>query len=584
MKESNSESAEISAHSTGDRLESWKEIASYLNRTVRTVRRWEKQEGLPVHRHLHKKLGTVYAYKAEIDTWWESRRARLENQPEQMDKVATRQIRRAAVLVLALVGILAAGAYLAWNRNTAKSPALPAKVMLAVLPFENLSGNPDQEYFSDGLTEEMITELGRLRPERLGVIARTSVMQYKQTTRNTQQIGRDLGVDYLLEGGVRREGDRVRISAQLIQVSDQTHLWAESYDRPLRNILQLQRDVARNIAATIRLQLTSGQQAALASTPTVEPKAYEAYLRGRYFWGKRTPEGLQKALAYLEQALEADPRFALAQADLAGVYSMMSWYGVLPPREAYLRAHEAALRALEMDANLAEAHAVLATVKERLEWDWAGAEKAFRRAVKLNPNYPTAHHWYGLFLERMGQLEKAKAHMQQALKLDPISLIINKNAADPFFYAGEYDRAITQYQKTLELAPEFLPARLFMGFAYEQQGRLADAITQFEQARALGDRPAALGALGHAYARAGRVAEARHILEELGRLETYVDPYHVALIHVGLGEEDEAFRWLEKAFDERSEWLLHVKIDPRLKSLRSHPAFQNLLRRMNLLS
>lgn len=563
-----------------ERLESWKEIAAYLKRGVRTVHRWEKEESLPIHRHLHKKLGTVYAYKSEIDVWWQNRQPQLETQPEETQPSARRWRLPATVLAIVLLGLLATVAYWRWRTPEATDSG-SGRMMLAVLPFENLTGDSEQEYFSDGLTEEMITELGRLQPGRLGVIARTSVMQYKQTTRNAQQIGRDLGVDYLLEGGVRRESDRVRISAQLIRVSDQSHLWVESYDRPLGDILQLQRDVARNIAAAISLELPARKQVPLASAQTVKPEAYEAYLRGRHWWGKRTPEGLQKARTYLEQALKADPQFVLAQADLAGVYSMMSYYGVLPPQEAYLRAHETALRALEMDGNLAEAHAVLGTVKERLEWDWAAAEKAFQRATELNPNYATAYHWHGLFLERMSRLEEARALMHQALKLDPISPIINKNAADPFFYSGEYDRAIEQYQKTLELDPEFFPARLFLGFAYEQQGKFADAVAQFNQAKAADDRPAAQSALGHAYARTGRVAEARLIIEELERAKSYVDPYHVALIHVGLGEKDMALRWLEKAFEERSEWLLYVKIDPRLQPLRLHPRFQDLLRRMN---
>lgn len=564
-----------------ERLESWKEIAAYLKRSVRTVHRWEKEEALPVRRHLHKKLGTVYAYKPEIDAWWASRGSQLEAEREPAETAPWLSVRITPVLLG--VGLAAAliVVVVVWRSNSDIGLPPPERMMLAVLPFENLSGDPEQEYFSDGLTEEMITELSRLRPERLGVISRTSVMQYRQTTKTVQQIGRELGADYLLEGSVRREGERVRISAQLIQAGDQTHLWAESYDRSLSDILQLQQDVARDIATAIRLQLTAGRRAALATTRTVEPEAYEAYLKGRHFWSQRTVEGLLKARDYLEQSLAADPRFALAQADLAGVYSMMSYYGVLPPREAYLRAHEAALRAMEIDADLAAAHAVLATIRERLEWDWTGAEKSFRRAIELDPNYATAYHWYGLFLERMGRLEEAKVLMQQALRLDPVSVIINKNAADPFFYAGEYDRAIEQYQKTLELNPEFFVARLFLGFAYEQQGQLVDAIGEFQQAGAAHERPAALSALGHAYARAGRTADAISAQQELQGLESYVDPYHVAIVHVGLGDSDQACWWLEKAFEEKSEWLLYVKIDPRLQPLRDDPCLEDLVRRMN---
>lgn len=564
-----------------ERLESWKEIASYLKRSVRTVRRWERDEGLPVHRHVHRKMGTVYAYRREIDAWRARRGPHLQGPPAAM-KPATWRLRRPAALVaLVLIGLVVALVFRWWPAPSHVEPAAADRSMLAVLPFRNLSADPDQEYFSDGLTDEMITELGRIHPERLGVIARSSVMQYKETTSSAQQIGRELGVEYLLEGSVRHDGGRVRISAQLVRASDQSHLWAESYDRSLSDILDLQRDVALSVAAAIRLQLAPEQRAALARARTVDPIAYEAYLRGHANWAVRTPEGLQRARVNLERSVEADPQFALAHAALAGVFSMMSYYGLLPVPEALDRARGAALRALALDADLAEAHTVLAAVKERLEWQWAEADEAYRRAIELNPNYATAHHWYGLFLERMGRVEEAKPVMQRALALDPLSPIINKNAADPYFYGGEYERAIEQYRRMLELWPDFSEARLYLGLAYQQRGEFVEAIVQLDRAWAVSGQPAALAALGHVYAQAGRPDEARQILAELERLDGFVDPFHAALVHAGLGETDEAFGWFEAAFEARSVWLLHLMIDPRLRPLRDDPRYEDLVQRMD---
>ncbi len=580
MEERGQQAADHSAHSADDRLDSWKRIAAYLDRTVRTVRRWEHDEGLPIHRHLHKKLGTVYAYKSEIDTWRQTREPVADARLEQFGAntgVPTRRL--VGLLVLGLL-VLVAGILIS-RPSSQPNTGVPGRLMLAVLPFENLSGDPEQEYFSDGFTEEMITELGNLDPERLGVIARTSVMQYKHTGKSIAQIGRELGVNYVLDGSVRRAGERVRINAQLIRVNDRTHLWAEGYEHPLSDILSMQLAVARRVADAIELTLAPPEQASSAGR-SASTQAYEAFLKGRHFWAKRTPEGLLKAREHLEHAVAADPRFALAQANLAGVYSMMSYYGVLPPREAYLRAEEAALRAIELAPRLAPAHAVLATVRERWHWDWSGAETAFRRALELDPNYATGYHWYGLFLERMGRLDEARVVMDQALRLDPVSLIINKNVADPYFYAGEYDHAIKQYRLALELDPDFGNALLFLGYAFEQHHRSAEAIAAFERAHEADEQPAALAALGHLFARAGNADQTRRILAELERMDAYVDPYHLAVIHVGLGEADPAFEWLEQAFETRSEWLLHIKVDPRLDPIRADSRFDAFLRRMNL--
>jgi TolB-like protein len=395
------------------------------------VHRWEKEEGLPVHRHQHKRRGSVYAFRQEIDTWWEARRVQLESNPAQSP--APHEPRQN--LVLLGVVFTAVAALVAWSYLTRAAILgerfADRKLMLAVLPFENLNGD-DQAYLSDGLTDELITELGRLRPEQLGVIARTSVMAYKQTRRSAREIGQELGVDYLLEGTVRRERDLLRITAQLIDVRSQTPIWTERYDRELREVLRLQGEVAKDVASAIRLRLAPAQRAERRDR-RIEPAAYEAYLKGRHFWSRRSQEGLRSAIAYLEQAVETDPGFALAYADLADVHAMSAYYGMKSQRQAGSEARRNAIKALKLDEGLAEAHTVLAQLDEH-DWDWRESERGFLRALDLNPNYARAYHLYGLFLERRGRVEEAKAIMQRALKLDPVSLIINKNAADPFYF------------------------------------------------------------------------------------------------------------------------------------------------------
>jgi TolB-like protein/Tfp pilus assembly protein PilF len=561
-----------------ERLESWKEIAAYLNRTVRTVHRWEKEEGLPVHRLQHKKRGSVYAFRGEIDSWWETRRSQLEIDSAQ-SHVARSPRRHLMVLGLAFTAMAAFVAWTSLTRSAIPGERLPdRKLMLAVLPFENLNGD-DQDYLSDGLTDELITELGRLQPAELGVIARTSIRAYKQTRKSAREIGHELGVDYLLEGTVRRERDLLRINAQLVDVRTQTPIWADRYDGELREVLAVQGEVARDVASAIRLRLAPARRAERRDR-RVEPAAYEAYLKGRHFWSRRSQDGLRSAVAYLQQAIEADPGFALAYADLADVHGMSAYYGLASPRQAASEARTYATKALALDDDLAEAHTVLANLDEH-EWDWSKSERGFLRAIDLDPNYARAYHLYGLFLERQGRVEEAKGIMQRALKLDPVSLIINKNAADPFYFSGEYDRAIEQYQRTLELDSDFVPARLFLGFCYEQKGLLPEAVEQFQRGASLDDDPKLLAALGHAYARSRNHHEARKVLTQLmSESERHVDPYHIAVIHAGLDEYEEAFTWLASAFREKSPWLLYLRVDPRLQSLRSDRRYADLLLRM----
>jgi len=459
------------------------------------------------------------------------------------------------------------------------------KVMLAVLPFENLSHDPEQNYFSEGLTEEMITQLGRIHPRRLGVMARSTAMHYKGSEKRADQIGQELGVGYILEGSVRRAIDRVRITAQLIEVSDQTHLWAETYDRKFADVLDIQREVARRIAKSLAVELLPGQQTALSRASTRDSEAHEAYLKGHYFWNKRTEEGFKKAIVFFEQAIARDPGYALAYTGLADCYETLGIYGGLPPGETARRAKAAANKALEIDDKLAEPHTSLAFANLLFDWNWPAAEREFKLALDLNPNYVTGHHWYGLFLALMGRFEEAFAQMKNALVLDPLSLVLNSHVGWFLYYARRYDEAISQLSKTLEMDQSFPVTNYLLGLAYLQKERINEAITEFHKGDQLSNsHPAALAGLGQAYGMAGRKAEARQFIDKLRALSKtrYVSPYFMACVWIGMGDTAQAFECLEKDYQERGSWMAHLKVDPILDGLRSDPRFKNLIQRVGL--
>jgi len=483
-----------------------------------------------------------------------------------------------AALMVVLVGLNVGG----WRDRLLPKPVAPRIESLAVLPLENISGDKEQEYFADGMTDALIAELGQIGSLR--VISRTSVMQYKGAKRPLPQIAQELNVDAVIEGSVLRSGDRVRITAQLIGAVPERHLWARNYERDLRDVLSLQGEIARTIADEVKANVTPDVQARLARTRAVNPEAYEAYLRGRYFWNKRTEEGLTKAIEFFGQALEKDPAYALAYTGLADCYGLLADYGFVPWKEAYPRAKGAAAKALELDEALAEAHTSLAVIKSEYEWDWLGAEREFKRAIELNPNYATAHHWYSDHLGIMGRHEEAIAEIKRAQQLDPLSLIINTVAGVRFHWARRYDEAVEQLRKTLEMDPNFAVAHDWLGQVYEQMGQDESAIAEHQKAiRASGGSSQVVAALGHTYAAAGKRNEALRILADLNerRKMAYVSPYDIAVIHVAFGEKDQAFEWLEKAYQERASPIVVLKVDPRLDPLRSDPRFQDLLRRMN---
>lgn len=454
---------------------------------------------------------------------------------------------------------------------------------LAVLPLSNLSGDPEQEYFADGMTDELITNLAQI--SALRVISRTSVMHYKRTTKTLPQIVRELNADAVLEGSVQRSGDHVRIRAQLIYAATDRHLWAESYEGSLRDVLDLQNKVATEIARQIKIQVTPEEKTRLASARPVDLEAHEAYLKGRYHLNQRTEKGFQQSVRYFNEATQKDSNYPLGYAGLADSYILLGEYSLLPAKEAFAKARTAATKALELDDSLAEAHNALAAVKVDYDWDWPGAEREFQRAIELNPGYATAHQWYAELLSQIGRHEEALAEIKLAEQLDPFSLIINVVHGDALRSAGQYDLAIEQLQKTLEIDPNFAHAHFHLGMTYLLKVAFADAIAEFQKAVSLSPNVTDYkGGLGYAYAVAGDRAEARKLLEELKARskQSYVPWFYIAGIYAGLGEKDQAIADLEKAYERHEQGLAVMKREPMFDPLRSDARFQELLRRMNL--
>jgi TolB-like protein/Flp pilus assembly protein TadD len=454
---------------------------------------------------------------------------------------------------------------------------------LAVLPMENLSRDPEQEYFADGMTEALITNLAKI--SALRVVSRTSAMRYKGVCqKSVREIAGELGVDGIVEGTVMRAGERVRISAQLINACKDTHLWAESYDRELRDILALQSEVAQAIAHEIQVKVTPREQFQLSQTQPVEPAAYHAYLRGRYHWNKRSGEAVKKGADYFRQAIEKDEAYAPAYAGLADSLVILGYWGFASPEESTRRAREVALRALEIDDAFGEAHASLAFAIHMYNWDFLQAEKEFQRSIELNPRYAPARQWYALYLAEMGRWDQATEEISQAIKLDPVSPIIHVACAGMLIFARKWDEAIEECETALELEPGFLQARWMLGWAYGQKSMYKQAIDELADGVRLSGGAALFSfALCYVYSVAGKLDEAHKILQELLDLSEhgYVMPYWIATIYGGLGNKEEAFRWLERAYHDRSAWIAFLKVQPWFDNLRSDPRFQDLVRRMN---
>jgi serine/threonine protein kinase/Flp pilus assembly protein TadD len=453
---------------------------------------------------------------------------------------------------------------------------------IAVLPFENLSHDPEQEYFVDGMTDELITDLASINTLR--VISRTSVMQYKKIKKPLREIAQELRVNHIVEGSVLRDGGRVRITAQLIDVSTDRHLWAKSYERDLRDILALQGEVAQSVASEIQVKLTPADRARLEDKRPVNPDIYETYLKGRYYANRVGEEGTKKAVEYFEQAIQEDSNFARAYSSLAANYAILGNLGALPAKDEMPKAKSAALKALAIDQRLAEAHTALGVVKAFYDYDWPEAERELKRAVELNPGEAEVHHWYAHYLTIQGQLDNALAEFQRARDLDPLSPTLNQDVANTLYLMRRYDEAIQQSRKAVELDPNYYWPSSTFGMVYEQTGKYEEAIAAFRKAYSLAPSPRNQAALGQGLAVAGRKDEARKVLNEMNNLsrKRYISPFEIATVYIGLGEKDQAFEWLEKAYEARNFGLILLKVDPWFDNLRSDPRFQDLLRRMNL--
>jgi TolB-like protein/DNA-binding winged helix-turn-helix (wHTH) protein/Flp pilus assembly protein TadD len=448
---------------------------------------------------------------------------------------------------------------------------------IAVLPLENLSGDPAQDYFTDGMTDAVITDLAQI--SSLKVISRTSVMRFKGTRNPLPDIAKELNVDGIVEGAVVQSAERVRVDVQLIQAAADRHIWANTYERSLGDTVVLQSEVARAIANAIQVQLTPQEQGHLARVRSVDPQAYELYLKGRYFWNKRTEVALSKSIDYFQQTIQKDPNYPLAYAGMADAYIVRN---DLPAEEQCSKAKAMARIALQMDEGLAEAHNALAMCLFSADWDWAGAEKEFQRAIALNPNYAQAHQWYGQYQRAMGRQNSAMAEIKLAQELDPLSLVIGGGSGQ---YGRHYDLMIERNRKKLELDPNFAGAHLALGRAFALKGMYQDAFAEIQKGVTLsGGAPGPLSALGYTYGVSGKRHEALKILEQLTLFSNrrYVSPYDIALVYVGLGEKDRAFDWLQKAVADRSIPLVSLRAGEEMDSLRSDPRYAELLNRIGL--
>jgi len=492
--------------------------------------------------------------------------------------------KRRWIYVAIIAGALSVGLFFLGRYTATNVANLPAK-SIAVLPFENLSRDPDNAYFTEGIQDEILARLAKIAD--LKVISRTSTQRYKSSPDDLPQIAKRLGVSNILEGSVQKTADRVRVTVQLIHAPTDAHLWGETYDRTLTDVFAAESDIAKAIAATLQAKLSGSEQHALTARPTENTEAHQLYLRGRYFWNKRTGADLKKSIDYFNQAIGKDPNYALAYAGLADAYVLLPAYAEASPKDSLPQAKAAAAKALELDSTLGEAHATLANALVAYDLNLAEANREFRGAIELNPNYATAHQWYAESgLVPLGQFEEAIAEARRALELDPLSLVINADLGTTLTSARRYDQAIEQLRKTVEMDPGFYYAHWTLGNALELKGRNEEAIAEYKKAIALNDDPLPPALLGHLYAKIGRKDEALAILKQLRELressrQRYVSPYNLALIHIGLGEKDEAIQLLEETYEERDGYnIAFLKVEPMLDPLRGDPRFEALVQKV----
>jgi TolB-like protein/Flp pilus assembly protein TadD len=452
---------------------------------------------------------------------------------------------------------------------------------IAVLPFTNLSAEQDNDYFSEGLTDEIIMNLSKL--QMLKVISRGSTMRYVKEGKTHKQTANDLGVQYLLEGSVRRYGSDLRITAQLVDALRDEYIWAETYRGTMKDIFDIQEKVAAEIAQALQLRLSPAEKQNLKKRPTENTGAYQLYLQGRFFWNKRSEEGLKTAIRYFEQAIEKDPQYAVAWAGIADSYSLLGEFGNIPRKELYPKARAAVNKALEIDDRLAEVHTSLASILMLSKWDWAGAKKEFKLALELNPNYATAHHWYSQWFMNMGRLEESLRMISRAAELDPVSQAILKDKGLVLYYQRQYDDAIEMARKTLELDPNYAAAHRLLSLGYQGKRMFDEALVEHEKWAALtGNKVEAAVTVAQLYAVSGRVEEARRLIADVERDKFVIDQIHrgLGLVYTALGEIDTAFKHLEESCERHEEALLTLKVDPKVDALRSDPRFVELLRKI----
>jgi adenylate cyclase len=473
--------------------------------------------------------------------------------------------------------------------SASQSAEIPTQILnstpsIAVLPFVNMSADAENEYFCDGLAEELLNALSKV--EGLRVAARTSAFSFKGRDLDIREIGRKLNVNTVLEGSVRKAGGRLRIAAQLISVDDGYHLWSEKYDRQLEDVFDIQDEISLAIVEALKVRLLGEEVAAVLKRHTIDVEAYQLYLKGRYFWNKRTEDGLKKAIEYFNNAIERDNKYALAFAGLADCYTVISMYGALAPKQTYPLSKAAAMRALEIDNQLAEAHTSLAYAMYRYDWDWTAAEKEFKRSLELNPNYASAHQWYASYLSALGRSEEALAQIRRAQELDPLSLIINRDVGMILYWMRQYDHAIEELNKTLQMDRAFGPAYAFLGLAYEQKGMYEQAIKVLQEGLEIFQyEPFFMAQLGRVFVLTGQRGAAQDILDRLLELSKrrYISPSYLAILCVALGNKDQAFEWIERAYEERDDRLVFIKVEPLSDDIRSDTRFADLVRRIGLI-
>jgi TolB-like protein/DNA-binding winged helix-turn-helix (wHTH) protein/Flp pilus assembly protein TadD len=468
------------------------------------------------------------------------------------------------------------------NHSSSSTGSAPRRIeSIAVLPLRNLSGDAEQEYFADGMTEALITNLAQI--SALRIISRTSIMRYKGLSKPLPEIARELHVEAVVEGSVLRSGSRVRITAELVDTDSGKDLWARSYERELRDVLILQSEVAGAIADEIQVKITPQERRRLVTNRVVDPAAQEDYIKGRFYWNKRTEAGLKRGIQYFQQAIDLEPTYAEAYDGLADCWSGLGWYGYVWSKDAFSRAKAAAIRALELNGSMVEGQTSLAFVSANYDFNWKAAEDGYQRAIALNPNYANAHHWYADFLSAMGRHEQAIAESKRARDLDPLSPIIITWLGWRYQLARQFDQAIVEYRRALELDPNFPPAHMVLGQAYEQKRMLEEATAELEQAVNLsGSGAIYLASLAHAYGVAGRRGDALQLIRKLEHLaaEQQVSSYDMALAFVGLDDKDQAFSWLERAASDHAGRLMFLNVEPRFDSVRSDPRFGELVRRL----